>query len=266
MVIVLGHGLHTGEPVRVALERTHRAVSLHADGAHALIGELAVASTDRATTVEACDGRLRIGTVEHAFAALAALGVYEGLAIHVDGPEMPLLNGGALDWCRALDALELTPVPAAPMRITRPAVMRVGASTYAFSPGDAIDIGVRIDFGDARLAPEAAWKGEPHDFVDRIAPARTFAFERDLRDFAERGLARHVAPEAVIVVGRDAILCAGAPFAADEPARHKLLDLLGDLYVHGGVPLGSIRADRPGHAANASAFAWARAEGVLARA
>jgi UDP-3-O-[3-hydroxymyristoyl] N-acetylglucosamine deacetylase len=58
---------------------------------------------------------------------------------------------------------------------------------------------------------------------------------------------------------------AGRPFSADEPARHKLLDLIGDLYLHGGPPLGLVRALRPGHAANAAAIQQALAEGIVER-
>jgi UDP-3-O-[3-hydroxymyristoyl] N-acetylglucosamine deacetylase len=262
-----GYGLHTGAPVRVVLERRRGGgVFVCAGGQQAAISELSVASTNRATTVEARGGHIRIATVEHALAALAGLAHYDGLAIHVEGPEMPLLGGGSREWCDALGELDLTTATAPPMRITRRAVVRAGTSTYEFTPGEVIDVAVRVDFGDARLAPEAVWQGDGPDFRRRIAPARTFAFERDLDELAKSGLARHVAPEAVVVVTPHAILSAGEPFAEDEPARHKLLDLLGDLYLQGGVPLGRIRAERPGHAANARAFASARAEGVLARA
>ena len=263
-VVREGYGVHTGAPARVVLEpRRTGGMWLCASGERAPLADLSVASTSRATTVEAGGGRLRVATIEHALAALAGLAHYEGLAIHVEGPEMPLLGGGAREWCDALGEIDLPTASSPPMRITRRAVLRAGASTYEFNPGDAIDIAVRIDFGDTRLAPEAAWDGDPRDFRARIAPARTFAFERDLDELARSGLARHVAPEAVVVITPRAILSAGEPFAEDEPARHKLLDLLGDLYLHGGVPLGSIRAVRPGHAANARVFAQARAEGVL---
>ncbi|HSY24998.1 MAG TPA: UDP-3-O-acyl-N-acetylglucosamine deacetylase [Polyangiaceae bacterium] len=263
-VVREGYGLHTGAPVRVVLEPRRRGgVFLCAGSEQAEIAELSVASTNRATTVEACGGHLRIATIEHALAALAGLAHYGGLAIHVDGPEMPLLGGGAREWCEALGEIDLATAAVPPMRIARRAVLHAGASTYEFVPGEATDIAVRVDFDDPRLAPVAAWHGDPRDFRDRIAPARTFAFERDLGELVRSGLARHVAPEAVVVVTPGAILSAGAPFAEDEPARHKLLDLLGDLYLHGGVPLGALRAVRPGHAANARIFAQARAEGVL---
>ena len=203
--------------------------------------------------------------VEHLLAALAGLAHYEGLAVHVEGPEIPLLGGGSREWCDALIAMHLPTSVVPPMRIARGGVFHMGASAYEFTPGDAVDVGVRIDFDDARLTAEAVWRGDADDFRARIAPARTFAFERDLDELLRNGLARHVAPEAVVVITPRAILSAGAPFAPDEPARHKLLDLLGDLYLHGGVPLGTIRATRPGHHANARVFAQARAEGVLVR-
>jgi UDP-3-O-acyl-N-acetylglucosamine deacetylase len=67
-----------------------------------------------------------------------------------------------------------------------------------------------------------------------------------------------------VVIAEDAIHAAGAPFAPDEPARHKLLDLVGDMYLYGGPPRGRVRAFRPGHAATHAAMARALDLGVLA--
>jgi UDP-3-O-[3-hydroxymyristoyl] N-acetylglucosamine deacetylase len=96
-----------------------------------------------------------------------------------------------------------------------------------------------------------------------LAPARTFAREVDLEPLVRSGLARHVEPSSVVVLAPDAVHHAGLPFSRDEPARHKLLDLIGDLYLHGGPPIGSVRALRPGHAANAAAIERAFADGIL---
>src|ERR1700679_830808 len=90
-----GRGLHSGVPGRVGLVASEGPVTLAAGGRLAPIGQLRVASTARATTVEAHGGALRVATVAHLFAALAGLGVYEGLAIVVEGPEIPLLDGAA---------------------------------------------------------------------------------------------------------------------------------------------------------------------------
>jgi UDP-3-O-[3-hydroxymyristoyl] N-acetylglucosamine deacetylase len=264
-VVLEGVGLHTGRPSRVVLRAEPGPVRLRAGGLAARIDELRVASTARATTVEAHGGRLRVGTVEHAFAALAGLSIHESVAIDVDGPEMPLLDGGASAWCEALRRLQVPPSRPR-LRVTRAATFDVGPSRFELTPAgddDVIEVVARVDFDDARLAPEASWTGDAADFVDRIAPARTFALAREVDELARRGLARHVDPACVVVIGPDAILHAGRPFSPDEPARHKLLDLIGDLYLSGGPPLGGVRALRPGHAVNARALHRAIEEGVL---
>ena len=262
---VEGVGLHSGAPSRVRLFRSEGPVRLRSGSVEARMDELEVASTARATTVQTRDGGLRVGTIEHAFAALAGLGLYAGLTLEVDGPEMPLLDGGAAAWCAALARLDLP--PSAPrLRVTRAAAFDVGPSRYELAPtAGAVEVTARIDFDDPRLAPEATWHGDPADFVARIAPARTFALAREIDELARRGLARHVDPACVVVLAPDAIHSSGRPFSADEPARHKLLDLLGDLYLHGGPPVGRVLAVRPGHASNARVLRRALEDGVLAR-
>jgi UDP-3-O-[3-hydroxymyristoyl] N-acetylglucosamine deacetylase len=259
-----GAGLHTGAQARVTLRVAAGPTRLRVGALEARIDELEVVSTARATTVSACGGRLRAGTVEHAFAALAGLGLYEGVTLELDGPELPLLDGCATAWCAALTRLHVAP-HRPPLHVTRAAVLEVGPSCYEFAPSAAIDVTARIEFDDPRLDPEACWQGDAADFVDRIAPARTFALAHEVDELARRGLARHVDPTSVVILTPDAILHAGRPFTPDEPARHKLLDLIGDLFLHGGPPIGHLHATRPGHAANARAIRRALDEGVLAR-
>jgi UDP-3-O-[3-hydroxymyristoyl] N-acetylglucosamine deacetylase len=186
------------------------------------------------------------------------------VSLEVEGPEMPLLDGGASTWCAALQRLDLAPsVPR--IHVTRAASFDVGPSHYELTPtAGTVEVTARIDFDDPRLAPAATWAGDAADFVARIAPARTFALAREIDELVRRGLARHVDPACVVVIAPDAILHAGRPFTADEPARHKLLDLLGDLYLRGGPPVGRVVAVRPGHASNARMLQRALEDGVLA--
>jgi UDP-3-O-[3-hydroxymyristoyl] N-acetylglucosamine deacetylase len=270
VVRVEGVGLHSGAPSRVLLRRRSGPVTLEVGGLEARIDQLRVVSTARATTVEAHGGALRVGTVEHAFAALAGLGVYEGLALSVDGSEMPLLDGGSAAWCAAFESLGLDAKGpssrVARLRVARAAALDVGASRYELTPGAGVEVEVRLvldGFDEARVASEARWGGDADDFRLRIATARTFALARDIGDLVAGGLARHVDPASIVVLAPDGILHAGRAFAPDEPARHKLLDLLGDLYLSGGPPRGRIRAVRPGHAANAVAIQRALAEGIV---
>jgi UDP-3-O-[3-hydroxymyristoyl] N-acetylglucosamine deacetylase len=263
-VTVEGVGLHTGARVAVRLTASPGPVRIAQGPAVATVPELRVISSARATTVEG-PGGLRLGTVEHALSALAGLGIRSGLAVEVDGPEMPLLGGGAAEWCDLLRALALPREPPR-LRVARPGVLEVGPSRYELAPGASGEtrVAVRLDLDDPRLERDAAWAGDPDDFVARIAPARTFTLAAEVEELARRGLARHVDPASVVVVAPDTVHHAGAPFTPDEPARHKLLDLLGDAYLSGGPPLGRLRALRPGHASNVRAMARALAEGILA--
>jgi UDP-3-O-[3-hydroxymyristoyl] N-acetylglucosamine deacetylase len=259
---VEGVGLHTGARVRVRLEACPGPVRLESKaGVRVALDELAIASTNRATTVEACGGAFRVQTVEHALAALAGLSMREGVVIAIDGPEMPLLDGGSAAWCDALRRLPLQPGPPS-LRIARQAVVQVGQSRFELTPATAVEIEVLLELDDPRLAPHARWQGDPDDFRARIAPARTFALAHEVDELLARGLARHIRPESVVLIAPDAIHHAGPPFSPDEPARHKLLDLLGDLYLFGGPPLGHLRATRPGHTANTRAMRQALDEGI----
>jgi UDP-3-O-[3-hydroxymyristoyl] N-acetylglucosamine deacetylase len=261
-VVVEGVGLHTGSPVRITLRACPGPVKLAGNGVEVTLDEVSVVSTSRATTVEAPGGGMRAQTVEHLLAALAGLGVYEGVAIGIDGPEMPLLDGGATAWCDAVRRLGVAPSQPR-LRVAREAVIQVGLSRYELAPSGAVEVVVRLELADARIAPHARWGGDPDDFYARIAPARTFAVASEIEELVRRGLARHVAPGSVVVIAPEAIHHAGLPFSSDEPARHKLLDLIGDLYLYGGPPLGRVSAVRPGHAANVRAILQARDEGVL---
>ena len=264
-VVIEGIGLHSGQPVRVVLRARRGPVTLWTGSIGARIDELRIASTTRATTVEAHGGAFRLATVEHALAALGGLGVYDGLEMHVDGPELPLLDGGAGAWCDAVAQLGVTAsTPRA--RVTRRAALAIGASRYEFTPADRVVVEVRLEldgFSERAVVPEARWEGDGADFRARIAPARTFALARDFDALVAGGLARHVDPTSVVVLTPGGALHAGRPFEPDEPARHKLLDLVGDLYLCGGPPVGRVRAVRPGHAANAEAVRRACEEAVV---
>jgi UDP-3-O-[3-hydroxymyristoyl] N-acetylglucosamine deacetylase len=210
-----------------------------------------------------------VATVEHLFGALAGMGVYEGVGIDVVGPELPLLDGGAARHCEALDALEVE-ATAPRLVVARSGAVEVEGSRYDFEVAVevavAVEVQVQVDFEDERIARDASWRGDARAFRERIAPARTFGFAHEWESLLARGLATHVARESVVVVAPDAIHSAGRPFAADEPARHKLLDLMGDLYLHGGPPRGRVRATRPGHARTHEAVRRALESGLLVRA
>lgn len=264
VVTVVGQGLHGGAHASVRFVRERGRVRLRCGELEVHVDDLVLDGASRSTRASSPDGRLRVGTVEHLFAALAAAFVREGVVVEVEGPEVPLADGGARVFYEALERLEL-PASPPPLVVERSSVFDIGASRYELAPHDGVRLEVEIDFGDRRLETRASWDGDPLDFRQRIAPARTFGFAHEVDALAARGLASHVAPESVVVLMNDRILSAGPTFFPDEPARHKLLDLVGDLYAYGGPPRGVIRATRPGHAATHEAMRRALAAGHLAR-
>jgi UDP-3-O-[3-hydroxymyristoyl] N-acetylglucosamine deacetylase len=223
---VAGRGLHTGALGDVRFVRHDGPVVLRSGGVETSIGALRVVDTTRSTTVADARGTLRVATIEHVFAALGGLGIHHGVGVLVEGREAPLADGGARAYVDALLALGVTPSRPA-LRIVRDGAIEVGASRYELRCGGGIEL--------------------------------------EVEELLARGLASHVTPESVVVIGKARILSSGAPFAADEPARHKLLDLIGDLYVYGGPPLGRLRAVRPGHAATHEVMRRAFEEGLVAR-
>lgn len=264
-VALEGRALHGGAPVRVTLSRAEGPVALVRDGVGCAVAELEPVAGERATWVRGPGGAPEVATVEHLFSALAGLSIHEGVRIEVEGAELPVLDGGARAWVDALLALD-PPRGRPRLRVARAATIDVARSRYVFEVAPTPFVEVDADFADPRLEPRAAWSGDESVYVASIARARTFAFAADVPELAARGLGRGVDPESVVVIAKDAILSAGPPFSPDEPARHKLLDLLGDLYVRGGPPVGRVIARRPGHAATHAAIARALAEGVLASA
>ncbi len=253
-----GHGLHGGEPASVELVPEPGPIRIEVAGTARPLESFHVVSTQFSTVI-GC-GAFDVRTVEHLFAALAGLGIREGLRVVVEGGELPFLDGGARAFCEALEPRHQPPKAC----VVRSARLEIDGSTYELEPRDDVRVEVVVDL-PACCALRAAWNGEPDAFVRDIAPARTFMLEHDADELSRRGLARHVDPASVLVVTETHIAGAGE-VAPDEPARHKLLDLIGDAYFHGGPPRGLVRATRPGHARNHAAFARAIAMGVIASA
>jgi UDP-3-O-[3-hydroxymyristoyl] N-acetylglucosamine deacetylase len=261
-----GRGLHSGLPVDLRLVKNDGPVVFRTRNAEAAIEDLALVRADYGVRV-ACD---RIGLdadgVEHLMAAFGGLSVRSGVAIELEGREMPLLDGAALAFARAIE--ELDPPRTVPtLRVACPGVVEVGASSYAFLPGDGVALEVEITFAAPAIGVQrAAWAGDAPSFVAEIAWARTFGFRRDGEALMRTGRAGGVDPSAVMVLDADGVVePPGLPARPGEFARHKLLDLVGDLYLFGGPPIGKVRATRPGHAATHRAVAEALEQRILVR-
>ena len=195
-----------------------------------------------------------IATVEHVLSALAGLGISDALIL-VDGPELPILDGSALPFAMAiLDAgIAELDKPIEPIRLPEPiTVSRQGASITA-RPRDlpGCDFVYELDYGPRSplVAQRAVWESDSATYCDQIAPARTFCLQSEAESMQKLGLFEHLSPRDMLVIGPDGPLENTLLFD-NEPARHKLLDLIGDLALVRRPIQACITATGSGHALN----------------
>jgi len=247
-----GTGLHAGEPGAVCVRSAPPGAGLQV-GRHGSFAPLrpvlARAGTSRCTVLELPAGP--VSTVEHLLAALAGCGVRDAL-VEFAGPEVPILDGSALPWAAAIAAQtevvadESRPTAALPHGLR----FQHGGASYEVEPAARTQLEVEIMDRHPQIGIQhASWDGSEETFVREIAPARTYALLEDLAAIFAAGQARGGSLDCAVLLGPDGPL--GGPLRfPDEPVRHKLLDLLGDLALCGRLPAVHVRAMAPFHAAN----------------
>ena len=144
-----GFALHAGIQTAVLLAPQDGPVTLGRGEGRARLDQLRVVSTDAAVRVAGDDG-VEIELVEHFLAALGGLGIRDGVAATVEGPEFPLLDGGARELANALTAMHL-PSAAPALVIARSSILTHGASSYAFETGSFIEVAVEVDFAHREI-------------------------------------------------------------------------------------------------------------------
>jgi len=195
-------------------------------------------------------------TTEHALGALAGLGITDA-ALSLDAPELPIDDGSARAFVDAILAAGVRDLDAAidPVRVHETLVVESGPARLTIEPSDTPHYEYRLDYGpDAPMPPQSAvWSGDPDDFATNVAPARTFSLAREVEQMRALGLFRQFTPRDLLVIDDAGHPIDNAWRFPDEPARHKLLDLIGDLALLGAPLCARITADRSGHALNHAA-------------
>ena len=247
-----GIGLHSGETVRMTLSPAAADTGiLFRAGDGTLIPANAdhVVDSNSATTVGAFGVRVR--TIEHLMAAAAALGV-DNLMVDIDGPEVPAADGSAkpfVDLLRSAGRMSLA-APRRPIVISEP--IRVGTESRWIEvlPADSLRISYTLDNNHPIIGLQAGTFGISEEvFCDELAAARTYGFLRDVPAMRQNGLARGGSLENAIVVGKRSVLNDSLRFP-DEFVRHKILDLVGDLFLLGRPLRAHVVGRNAGHALN----------------
>jgi len=204
-----------------------------------------VVDTRRATVVGLREHR--VSTVEHLLSALCGSGISNAL-IAVDGPEVPALDGSALEFVTAFDVAGIVDQPLPQLRnVVREAlVFRDGDKLLIVVPAAAFRVRMTIDFEAPVGTQYVDYDGTPATYRTAIAPNRTFGFRHEVEALLESGLAAGGSLDNAVVFDVDGPL---APLrAADEPVRHKVLDLIGDFALLGAYPQCEVIAVKSGHA------------------
>jgi UDP-3-O-[3-hydroxymyristoyl] N-acetylglucosamine deacetylase len=256
-VSLRGVGLHTGALVRLRLLPAAAGtgvVFVRSDvGGRAIPATLEhVAPSAYATVIER-DG-VRVGTIEHLMAALYALQI-DDVRIELDAGEVPILDGSARPFVDLiLDAgrVEL-PVRRQYIVLVRPlAVSREDKRIAAYPcPEFRVTYGIEFDHPQLGYQELTASLWGAGAFAEKLAPARTFTFERDVPELRRQGLARGGSLENAVVIGDGGVLNRELRFP-DEFVRHKMLDLTGDLSLLGRPLRAHVVALRAGHDLHAS--------------
>lgn len=232
-----------------------------------------VTSTARGTTISTSK-RVKVSTIEHLMAALWTLGV-DNAVVDIDGPEVPIMDGSAREYADEilrvgmveLDAPRKYFAPAEPVKFSMP---EKGVEVVV-EPAEGYSVEVTVDYASEVVGRQVATYAEGDDFRGEISPCRTFVFLHEIITLLMLGLIKGGDVEnAIVVVERPISRLAKRVICRtfhkenisvergymttlrfdNEIARHKLLDILGDLALLGVRIRGHVRALRPGHKAN----------------
>ncbi len=220
-------------------------------------------------------GEIRIRTVEHLLAALAGMRV-DNARIEIDGPEVPLLDGSAKVWVEAIASVGLVEAKGedeemgrwgynknkqdsykstdtqinnthTPHLITQPIWIYQGDAFVAALPSPETRFTYGIDFDLPAIGNQwYSWSPKTESFAHCIAPARTFGLAHQIDQLREAGLIKGGTLDNALVCSESGWLNPPLRFT-NEPVRHKMLDLIGDLSLLGNFPQAHYLAYKAGH-------------------
>ncbi len=248
---IKGYGIHTGKPSRVVIHPAPEdtGIRFEKDGVTFPATVDYVVDVTNATTVG--HQGVSIRTVEHLLSALHGLGI-DNAVIEVEGDEIPGLDGSAKEFADRImeKGIRVQDKPRRYLRIT--GSLRVENEKGGFveicpdSGGFSAECAIEYDHPFLKSQRVRFRRGES-SFVEEVAPARTYCFYEEIAHLLKRGLGRGGNIRNAVVIGKDGVLNGPTRFE-DEPVRHKLLDLIGDLTLLGMPLKAEVRAHKAGHA------------------
>jgi len=249
-----GIGLHSGDKTRVKIspyEKEGYYVSFkEKPGEIFKVTQDLIGSTMLCTAVKL--GGRNLYTIEHLLSSMAGCGL-SYIHIEVDGKEIPLLDGSAIQWVRAFEEVGIKKAPKPDnffREINESIIFNKEDSVISATPSKKTTIISTISFSYQAIGNQTfVIDLNPKSFVEMIAPARTFGFKDQFQELSELGLIKGGSLENALVCDGDKWV--NPPLRFDnEPIRHKILDLIGDLALV-GLPKAQILVYKGSHSLNA---------------
>lgn len=245
-----GRGLHGNKPCSVTVTPAEQGGLRFL---HVPTGVIIPAKADYAgdlslATTLVKDGA-RLQTVEHILSALYGLGVDHAL-IRADGGELPILDGSAAPWTKAISQAGLKDLPGARrcMRVLRQVEVQNENRYVCVSPHRGLRLSCAIDFPCSAIGRQSLELiVTPGNYRRELAEARTFCLKSEIDAMQSRGMALGGSLDNAVVYDDDGCLNERLRFE-DEAVRHKMLDLVGDLALLGAPLMGYVEARAAGHA------------------
>jgi UDP-3-O-[3-hydroxymyristoyl] N-acetylglucosamine deacetylase len=264
-IVMGGQGLHTGLRTGVIL---HPAPVNSGIVFTSLTDETMIPArmenvTDTGYNTTLAAGGKSVRTIEHLMSALHAFGI-TNLIIKTDD-EVPILDGSALEFCNQIKAAGVAEQTAGaePIKIREPIVIgddRAGGEFMRAEPADRLSIAYTLDYPPPIGVQHVTFTlTSPASYAAEIAPARTFALVSEVRKLTQMGLGSGGRLDNLILVDEEKVVNTKLRFA-DEFARHKILDLIGDLYLLGRPVHARITASKTGHSDNLAMVKAIRAQ------
>jgi UDP-3-O-[3-hydroxymyristoyl] N-acetylglucosamine deacetylase / 3-hydroxyacyl-[acyl-carrier-protein] dehydratase len=254
---VSGRGLFTSTPATLTFKPAppgHGIVFVRTDLSRPVrIPALVQHVTKRSRRTAIKSGADTVETIEHCMSAVAGLGL-DNLEIEITGPEVPGMDGSSLPFVEALTKAGIVEQPAErqSLTITAPLEVRDGGAALIASPPNAEELQIfyDLDYGNFEPIKQQFFAYElSGSYAAEIAPSRTFVTKAEADTLRARGLGTHLQPGDVLVIDTTGPIDTQFRFP-NECVRHKVLDLLGDLYLLGCPIRGKIVAHKSGHSLN----------------
>jgi len=258
-VTMAGVGLHTGDPVKMVFRPAPvntgvRFVRVDLDRPVEIIADVTNTVPEdgsvRRTILE--KEKVRISTVEHVLATAAGLGI-DNLLIEMDAEEPAEPDGSALPYAKLLSeaGFEEQDAERFYLRIDRPIALKENGIELVVLPHDGLRVSFTIQYENPLIGTQHAnIEIDEETFAREIAPARTFALQNEVDSLREMGLIKGGSYDNAIVVEENKVESKHPLRFSDEFVRHKILDLLGDIFLVGMPLKAHIMAHKSGHSAN----------------